>query len=210
MAPHSSTLAWKIPWTDEPGGLQSMGSLRVRHNWATSLSLFTLMHWRRKWQPTPVFLPGESQRWGSPVGCRLWGRTIGHDWSNLAAVAYHSCWGSLQFWDWGEERQWSKFNSRNMNAMERAEWLGKVTTTAGKHATVWFMLNSRWVRVVRWHGIKQQQSHTEKWRDTGHMAFIVRVTQTRGSGRVWWTRHKSMQGESWPICLGLQIFQRNM
>ena len=39
MAPHSSTLAWKIPWTEEPGGLQSVGSLRVRHDWATSLSL---------------------------------------------------------------------------------------------------------------------------------------------------------------------------
>ena len=32
MAPHSSTLAWKVPWTEEPGGLQSMGSLRVRHD----------------------------------------------------------------------------------------------------------------------------------------------------------------------------------
>ena len=61
MAPHSSTLAWKIPWTEEPGGLQSMGSRRVGHNWATSLSLFTFMHWRRKWQPTLVFFPGESQ-----------------------------------------------------------------------------------------------------------------------------------------------------
>ena len=61
MAPHSSTLAWKIPWTEEPGRLQSMGSLRVGHDWATSLSLFTFMHWRRKWRPTPVFLPGESQ-----------------------------------------------------------------------------------------------------------------------------------------------------
>ena len=39
MAPHSSTLAWKIPWMEEPGRLQSMGSPRVRHNWATSLSL---------------------------------------------------------------------------------------------------------------------------------------------------------------------------
>ena len=65
MAPHSSTLAWKIPWAEEPGGLQSMGSLRVGHDWATSLSLFTFMHWRRKWQPTPVFLPGESQGRGS-------------------------------------------------------------------------------------------------------------------------------------------------
>ena len=75
MALHSSTLAWKIPGTEEPGRLQSMGSHRVRHDWATSLSLFTFMHWRRKWQPTPVFLPGESQGRGSLVGCRLWGRT---------------------------------------------------------------------------------------------------------------------------------------
>ena len=65
MAPHSSTLAWKIPWVEEPGRLQSMGSL----------SLSTFMHWRRKWQPTPVFLPGEPQGQGSLVGCRLWGHT---------------------------------------------------------------------------------------------------------------------------------------
>ena len=57
MAPHSSTLGWKIPWTEEPSRLQSMGSLRVGHDWATSLSIFTFMHWRRKRQPTPVFLP---------------------------------------------------------------------------------------------------------------------------------------------------------
>ena len=75
MAPHSSTLAWKIPWTEEPGRLQSRGSLRVGHDWATSLSLFTFMHWRRKWQLTPVFLPGESQGRGSLVGCHLWGHT---------------------------------------------------------------------------------------------------------------------------------------
>ena len=75
MAPHSSTLAWKIPWMEEPGRLQSMGSWRVRHDWVTSLSLFTFMHWRRKWQPTPVFLPGESQGRGSLVGCCLWGHT---------------------------------------------------------------------------------------------------------------------------------------
>ena len=75
MAPHSSALAWKIPWMEEPGGLQSMGSLRVVHDSMTSLSLFTFMHWRRKWQPTPVFLPGESQGRGSLVGCHLWDRT---------------------------------------------------------------------------------------------------------------------------------------
>ena len=74
VAPHSSTLAWKIPWTEEPGGLQSMGSLS-----RTQLSDFTFtfhfVHRRRKWQPTPAFLPGESQGWGSLAGCCLWGRT---------------------------------------------------------------------------------------------------------------------------------------
>ena len=78
VATHSRTLAWKIPWTEEPGRpgrLQSMGLLRVGHDWATSLSLFTFMYWRRKWQPTPVFLPGESQGRGSLVGCHLWGCT---------------------------------------------------------------------------------------------------------------------------------------
>ena len=122
MALHSSTLAWKIPWREEPGRLLSMGSLRVWYDGSTSVSLFTFMHWRRKcnplqcsclenprdgrawwaalygvsqswtqlndfsftfhfhalekkWQPTPVFLPGESQGWRSLVGCHLWGHT---------------------------------------------------------------------------------------------------------------------------------------
>ena len=88
MATHSNTLDWKIPWTEEPGRLQSMGSPRVGHDWATSLSLFTFMHWRSKWQPTPVFLPGESQGRGSLVGCSPWGRRVGHDWCELAAAAF--------------------------------------------------------------------------------------------------------------------------
>ena len=87
MAPHSSTLAWKIPWMEKSGGLQSMGSLRVRHDWATSLSLFTFMHWRRKWQPTRVLawrIPGT----GEPGGLQSMGsHRVGHDWSELAAAA---------------------------------------------------------------------------------------------------------------------------
>ena len=88
-APHSSTLAWKIPWMEEPGGLQSMGLLRVRHNWATSLSLFNFTHWRRKWQPTPVFLPGESQGLGGAwwAAVSMGSLRVGHDWSDLAAAA---------------------------------------------------------------------------------------------------------------------------
>ena len=87
MAPHSSTLAWKIPWTEEPGRLQSMGLLRVRHDWATSLSPFSFMHWRRKWQPTPVFLPGESRDGGAWWVPSLGSHRVRHDWSDLAAAA---------------------------------------------------------------------------------------------------------------------------
>ena len=86
MATLSSTLAWKIPWAEEPGRLQSLGSRRVRHDWVTSLSLFSFMHWRRIWQPTPRFLPGESQGWWSLVGCCLWGCTVRQDWSDLATA----------------------------------------------------------------------------------------------------------------------------
>ena len=87
MAPHSNTLAWEIPWTEEPGRLQAMGSRSIRHDWATSLSLFTFTHWRRKWRPTPVFLPGESQG-REPGGLPSMGsHRVGHDWSDLAAAA---------------------------------------------------------------------------------------------------------------------------
>ena len=89
MATHSCTLAWKILWTEEPGGLQSMGSLRVGHSWAASLSLFPFMHWRRTWQPTPVFLPGESQGQGSLVGCRLWGCTESGMTERLSSRSIH-------------------------------------------------------------------------------------------------------------------------
>ena len=63
MAPHSSTLAWKISWMEKPAAVLRVA--KSRHDWTTSLSLFTFVHWRRKWQPTPVFLPGESQGWGA-------------------------------------------------------------------------------------------------------------------------------------------------
>ena len=88
MATLSNTLAWKLPWTEEPGRLQSMGSLRVGHDWATSLSLFTFMHWRRKWQPTPNILAWRIPGMGEPGGLLSMGsHRVGHDWSNLAAAA---------------------------------------------------------------------------------------------------------------------------
>ena len=98
MASHSIPLAWKIPWTEEPGGLQSMGSPRVRHS-LTSLSLFTFLHWRRKWQPTPVFLPGESQGQGACGLPSMGSHRVGHDWSDLAAaVAAVGYWTNTEGW----------------------------------------------------------------------------------------------------------------
>ena len=75
MATHSSTLAWKMPWKEEPGRLQSMESRRVGHKVRDFTFTFHFHAWRRKWQPTPMFLPGESQGWWSLLGCCLWGRT---------------------------------------------------------------------------------------------------------------------------------------
>ena len=73
MATHSSTLAWKIPWTEDLEA--TVPGVASRTQLSDFTFTFTIVHWRRKWQPTPVFLPGESQGWGSLVGCHLWGRT---------------------------------------------------------------------------------------------------------------------------------------
>ena len=90
MASHSSTLAWKIPWTEEPGGLQSMRSRRVGHDWATSLSLFTFhFHALEKEMATHSSvlawrIPGT----GEPDGLPSMGlHRVGHDWIDLAAAA---------------------------------------------------------------------------------------------------------------------------
>ena len=91
MATHSSTLAWKIPWTEEPGGLQSMGSLRVRLDWTTSLSLFTFhFHALEKEMATHSSvlawrIPGTVEPGGLPS---MGSHRVGHDWSNLAARCY--------------------------------------------------------------------------------------------------------------------------
>ena len=71
VATHSSTLAWKIPWNGGAWWATVHGVAKSQ----TRLSDFTFMHWKRKWQPTPVFLPGESQGQRSLVGCCLWGHT---------------------------------------------------------------------------------------------------------------------------------------
>ena len=101
MATHSSTLAWKIPWTEEPGRLQSMGSLRVRQDWATSLSLFTFhFHALEKEMATHSSvlawrIPGMGEPGGLPS---MGSHRVGHDWSDLAAAAA----GSERFYFFGQ------------------------------------------------------------------------------------------------------------
>ena len=83
MAPHSSTLAWKIPWTEEPGRLQSTRSLRVRHDWSDLAAAAAGLR-RRQWQPTPVLLPGKSHGRRSLVGCSPWG-----SWESDTTERFH-------------------------------------------------------------------------------------------------------------------------
>ena len=100
VAPHPSTLAWKIPWTEEPGGLQSMGLLTVGHDWATSLSLFTFhFHALEKEMATHSSIlawriPGTGKPGGLPS---MGSHRVGHDWSDLAAAAAGSIINNPQY-----------------------------------------------------------------------------------------------------------------
>ena len=76
MAPHSSTLAWKIPWTEEPDRLQFMGLLRVGHDRATSLSLFTFMHWRNAMKKSESEVTLSCPTLSNPMDCSLPGSSI--------------------------------------------------------------------------------------------------------------------------------------
>ena len=85
MAPHSSTLACKLPWTEEPGRLQSMGSRRVGHNWVTSLSLFHFPALEKEIATHSSVLAWRIPGMGEPGGLPSMGsHRVGHNWSNLA------------------------------------------------------------------------------------------------------------------------------
>ena len=109
-----------------------MGWVRVGHDWATSLSLFTFMYWRRKWQPTPVFLPGESQGWGSLVGCHLWGLTVRHDWSDLAVVEH-----SLAFPFFGIGMKTDLFQSCSHCWVFQICWHTECSTFTASSFSIW-------------------------------------------------------------------------
>ena len=88
MAPHSSTLAWKIQWTEEPGRLQSRRSLRVGHDWATSLSLFHFHALEKEMATHSSVLAWRIPGAGEPGGLTSMGsHRVGHNWSDLAVAA---------------------------------------------------------------------------------------------------------------------------
>ena len=120
MAIHSSILTWRIPWTEKPGGLQSVGSQRVRHDWATNIHTHIGLPrwlsgkesacqcrryrrcgfdpwvgkspWRRKWQPIPVFLPGKIPWTEEPGRLQSMGlQRVGHDWANECTRMHAPC-----------------------------------------------------------------------------------------------------------------------
>ena len=133
MAPHSSTLAWKIPWMEEPGRLQSMGSQGVGHNWATSLSLFTFMRWRRKWQPTPVLLPGESQ------GRGVW-------WAAVSGITQSQTWlkwlssSSSSRHDSDSSFLWASSAVRPFSHLQASVW-------PSFHAVLWGKMKGWWANI---------------------------------------------------------------
>ena len=95
---------------------------------AAEVTWHACMHWRRKWQPAPVFLPGESRGRRSLVGCRLWGRTVGHDWSDLAAAAV-TCWMMRDLWQTCslpvtlQKFEWCHLRPANLPRPNNTKWM---------------------------------------------------------------------------------------
>ena len=97
MAPHSSTLAWKIPWTEEPGRLQSMGWWRVGHLLSDFTFTFHFHALEKEMATHSSVLAWRIPRTEEPGGLPSMGsHRVGHDWSDLAAAAcFYTCWDFL-------------------------------------------------------------------------------------------------------------------
>ena len=109
MAPHSSTLTWKIPWMEETGRLQSLGSLRVRHDWATSLSLFHFHALEKETATHSSVLAWRIPGAGEPGGLTSMGsHRVRHDWSDLAAAAANERDKRDRFNPWVGKIPWKK------------------------------------------------------------------------------------------------------
>ena len=141
MAPHSSTLAWKIPWTEEPGGLQSMGSLRVGHNWASSLSLFTFRHWRRN---------------GNPLQC-----------SCLENPKDGGAWWAAVY-GFSQSQTWLKWLSSSSSRKETDSLVDDLWRSMHTHEKIWSNLCDRFTQVqYAWERLDHWGIASWSWHTTG-------------------------------------------
>ena len=147
-----------------------MGLLRVGHDWATSLSLFTFMHWKGRWQPTSVFLPGESRGRGSLVGCHLWGRTE----SDTTEMT----------------KQASKWTKRNFSTSIYTcvyicwVWLYKYTCTPLQYSCLENPMNKgAWQAAV--HGVTKSRTQLSDFPFTFHFHALEKEMATHSSVLAW-------------------------
>ena len=183
MATHSSTLAWKIPWPEEPGRLQSMGSLRVGQDWATSLSLFTFTHWRRKRNKGP-----SSQGYGLSCGhVWMWQLDCEESWAPknwcfwtvvLEGIGEDS-WESLGLQGDPTSSFW-----RSALGFLWKEWCWSWNSST--LATSWEEL-THWKRLWCWEGLGAGGEGDDRGWD-GWMASLTRwMWVWVNSGSWWWT-----------------------
>ena len=174
MAPHSSTLAWKILWTEEPGGLQSMGSLRVGHDWVTSLSFFIFMHWRGKWQHTPVFLPGESQgaRWAAVYGVtQSWTQL---KWFSSSRTEEFILTAKVSLNDWSKKLRQVNLNQRMLYENEIISSYLTLNANYAKNALKYFLIT----------------------KSAQHLASLLKITHLFFLRQLLWNNNKPLLNNS--------------
>ena len=188
MATHSSTLAWKIPWTEDPGGLQSMGSLRVGHDWATSLSLSCI----GEGNGNPLqcsYL--ENPRDGEPGGLPSMGsHRVGHDWSNLAAAA------ALAGGFFTTSTTWEALGSISHTLIAnrgRRHWL------QSRNLELWWEMTSEPFRSVRY----SRRMKPDGWpAQLGHLVWqVIERSHSASPGTTWQAAGQSeRRARAWAGC----------
>ena len=150
MAPHSNILAWKIPWAEEPGRLQSMGSLRVRHDWATSLSLIGEGN-GNPLQCSCLENPRDRGAWWAAV---YGSHRVGHDWSDLAAAARGFCkhWDSVP----------SFVRTDNIFLPVQRQWAEKWFLVFCLWNNLWDIRRTEMGKTMRWH-LNDFLRQSQKW-----------------------------------------------